>query len=169
MDKALSSDDILKVFDNKTKIITYDQLKNYSSIDELLKPYGSVFLLYLSAKNYGHWTLIFRNNKNENEFFDSYGMLDTKILKTIDKNIRKYYNQASPYLSKLLLKDGRKIIYNDNKLQKVEKNINTCGRWCIMRLIAKDIDIDNFNNIFTSQKKLGMGPDELVTYLTQEL
>jgi hypothetical protein len=164
MNKALSGDEILDALNHKTKILIYTDLKKYNSVNELLNPYGCVVILYLNSKNMGHWTCLFRNKDNHNEFFDSYGLPPDSELAYIPNEKRIELKQLSPLLSKLLLKDKRKIIYNNHRLQKLAPKINTCGRHVIMRLIGRDIDIDDYNKIMHSTN---LTPDQLVTKLTK--
>jgi hypothetical protein len=166
MDKALSSDEINEALGGKTKIITYDKLKDYKSINELLKPFGNVVILYLNDKNFGHWTCLFKNKEGNIEFFDSYGLPMDQELRFIPDELREQLNQTKPILSNLLLKQKKKIIYNNHKLQKLSPKVNTCGRHVITRLLMKNMNIDDYNKFIRS---FDLTPDEFVTMLTLDL
>ena len=58
--RSLSDGDIKRFLKGHTKIIQYKDLKKYNNIDDLLAPYGHVIILYMTAPNYGHWTLIMK-------------------------------------------------------------------------------------------------------------
>jgi hypothetical protein len=64
----------------------------------------------------------------------------------------------------LLYQTPYKIEYNDNKLQKFCKNISTCGRHVINRVLNKDIPLKDYNKLYGNSK--GVSADELVTILT---
>lgn len=49
----------------------------------------------------------------------------------------------------------------------MKPNINTCGRHCAMRLILKDLSMDDYQNFMNTLKtKYHKSPDEIVTILT---
>jgi hypothetical protein len=161
---ALSSDVIknkLKDYNIGTKIITYDKINNIKTIEELLYPYDNCFLLYKYTPIFGHWVLIFKNMDNKIEVFNSYGKyLPDDELKLIDKNFRIKSNQDKNYLCNLLYDYGKSIEYNHHNFQKYGENINTCGRWCILRLIYHDFKLDEFIEMFD-----GLTDEKLSKYL----
>lgn len=155
IEKSLSEEDIRKYLNGKTKIISYTELHNYKTIDDLLHPYDNVFLLYLTKPYYGHWTLIFKYpHKNEIHFFDSYGYKpDTEFKFIKDMQFRIASKQIYHYLVKLFLDsyDKYKISYNNFELQAhstPSKKIATCGRWCIARWINRNMDEYQFYELF---------------------
>lgn len=166
MKKSLSDVEIINFLDNKTKILTYPELTKYETLDELLYPYDNVIILYLTGKNYGHWTCLFKLNNNNVEFFDPYAMKPDEELKLIPLHFRKINNQLFPHLSHLLYNSKYTIHYNDYPLQEYVNDVNTCGRHCIVRLLFKNMSIDNYIKIMISQK---INPDKIVTYLTSHI
>lgn len=153
--KSLSEEDIKRYLKGKTKIISYTELYDYKTIDDLLAPYDNVFLLYLTKPNYGHWTLIFKYpNKNEIHFFDSYGYKpDTEFKFIKNMEFRKASKQVYHYIVKLFLDayDKYKISYNNFQLQGhslPSKKISTCGRWCIARWINSNMNEYQFYELF---------------------
>ena len=73
--KSISDLDIERYFSRSVQkdIIKYSDLKNYSSIDQLLPKNKSFkFMLLESKHNSGHWLGLLRYNKTI-EFFNSYG------------------------------------------------------------------------------------------------
>jgi hypothetical protein len=165
MDRALSGGDILELIKNKGNLLTYPQLKNYDNILDVLGKHGCAVILYLTkAKNYGHWICIIRHNDHTIEFFDSYGIPLDSEFGFITKEKRQYLDQNMPYLSKLLYKYPYKIIYNDQKLQKNANNINTCGRHVVVRILNRNMDVDDYVNALRRNKKYT--PDQMVTFLT---
>ena len=99
LDYALSQDDIITLLKGKVKVITYKELSQYKNIEEALKIYGRLVLLFESRNNYGHWTLLHRlkGKKNEVEMFDSYGLFPDEELDYIPKDFKKQSTQANAY------------------------------------------------------------------------
>ena len=156
MDQALSSSDINNFFDDKIKILTYDQLKKYKSVDELLKPYGRVVILYFweDEPKRGHWITCFGTKHNTIEFFDSLATKSGKpdmFLKDIPNQFKQSNGEDNPYLSKLLYECPEQIEYNDMKIQ--GDTSSTCGRHVILRLCCSDIPIETYQKLFTKNTK----------------
>jgi hypothetical protein len=153
---SISEMDIRKVMKGKTKIIPYTDIYKFKSIDQLLYPYGHVFLLYLTKPNYGHWTLIFKYpHKNEIHFFDSYGYKpDTEFKFVKDMEFRKKSKQIYHYLVHLLLNSTKKytVSYNHFQLQdhnkKGKRHVATCGRWALARILNNNLDEYQFYELF---------------------
>lgn len=164
--KPFSGDDILTICDHKTKIITYPQLYNFRNIDDLLKPYGCVVILYETKPSYGHWVCLLKHNNNGKpylEFFDSYGMQFDEQLKFIPKKFRKENNEEYPKLTDMLIKSKYPVRYNDRQLQQLYDDVSSCGRHVAFRIVMKDIKLGQYIRLMTSSK---YSPDMLVTYLT---
>lgn len=153
----LSGDELLKLVDRKANLYRNGDLKKFNSIEEALKPYGAMFILYEKDRNYGHWILIFKNG-NTIEYFDPYGY-------KIDFPIKKF-NNGYPHVGEMLVeyaKKGGNVIYNPIRLQKLSSNVSSCGRWCAMRLLLREIPLKKFIELFKNSKISG---DEYVTLLT---
>ena len=71
-----------------------------------------------------------------------------------------------PYLCKLLLDSGYKIVYNNYRLQEKKENVNSCGRHVVSRLIYRDVPIDEYVNMI---KNSGFTADQFVTKLTNSI
>lgn len=153
MDIALSNKDILKALNNKTKVIQYKDLLDYKDIDDLLYPHDNVVILYNTNKNYGHWTCIIKRN-NDIEMFDSYGYKPDDQQKYITEKVKLDNNMNFPYLTYLLYKSKNKykVHYNNYKLQSEKNGINTCGRWVILRIHLKNMNINEFAKIIKNDK-----------------
>lgn len=163
--KPLSSNDIYKEFNNKIKIITYEDIFKFKNIDSLLNPHQQVFLLYQSKKDYGHWTCLYKIS-NIVYFFDSYGIIpDDQIKKSKYYEYLFHNKKLKKYLTSLMYHSNYKIEYNQYQLQEYGNKISTCGRWCIIRLKYKNISVDDFYNIFNNLKDI-LKPDVLITLLT---
>lgn len=163
MDYSLSGNDIKELLLNKVKIITHGEIKNYNNINNLLGKYKKCVILYRSTPDYGHWTALFKNKHGIN-FFDSYGNKPDNILKFLPNNLNKDLEQDHINLLKLLYKSREKIYYNEYPLQEFKENINTCGRWVVLRLFLSNLTETEFNNLF---KKKNITPDELITKIVK--
>jgi len=154
MDKALSNEEIIDYLKD-VKIVPYSDIKNYHSINDLLAPFDKVVILYRTNHNFGHWCSIFRDRgRNEIEFFDPYGIIiDDQLGYNDNKVFQREYGQNHYYLTRLLADAKEDISYNHHKLQKFGPNINTCGRWCILRLLNTDLSLQDFKQLLDEEKK----------------
>lgn len=163
----LSDADIKKYFP-KAKIISYDKLKNYSSISKLLPNiFDYCFILYQQQKNVGHWVALMRYD-NIIEYFDSFGGKIDSPLNWNDKQTNIGLGQCAPYLTNLLKKSNMNVIYNNKKYQNSDSEISTCGRHCCLRILTllKGYDLDDYYKLLSSNKKLKkMNYDGIVSEL----
>lgn len=171
---SLTDSDVVKLVDGKAKVVLYEDMKDYDTIDELLKPHGAVFILYQQQPNSGHWVALFkREDKHGNaeiEHFDSYGVFPDDELFFTEKRMRKRLHHDKPYLTELLYKAPRNydLIYNEHPFQKYGKGINTCGRWAVHRLQHRDLSLKDYVKMF---KDAGISinsakTDDIVTQAT---
>ena len=153
------------------KVITYNKVKNFKTIDQMLGKDGCCVLLYLSKEGYGHYVSVFKRGKSIIEVFDSYkDMKPDQELKYVSKEENEKFHQDNPYLTALLYTSGKQIHYNNYAMQKMDNNISTCGRWAIVRILHRDKSIDAFNKWIKSEcAKWKMTPDELVTSMTRDI
>lgn len=159
---SLSDQDVMRLVNHKAKVLIYNELKNYRTLDEALGPHKAIFLLYETRKDYGHWVAVFQHNKTTVEFFDPYGIFPDEELYWTNTHTRKMLGQDVPYLSRLLLKSKYpNLEYNNYKFQKEGSDINTCGRWSALRIALRDMSLKEFKKNF-----LGKNSDDLVTILT---
>lgn len=165
---SLSNEDVMKLLNGKSNLVLYPDIINYNNIDELLGKYGACIILYLTEENYGHWCCIFRD-KDVIQFFDSYGeMVDNALNYAMDPYFKKKGGMDLPLLTSLLLDayDKYEIRFNNFKFQEDKKDINTCGRFCVVRLWLRNLNEYEFKDFMYSTK---YKPDELVAILTQEI
>ena len=162
MNQPISNIDILRKLKGKTNIVYYEDLHKYSEINQLFKN-NSCVLLYKIQPTFGHWTALIKNNFGI-EFFDPYGSLPDETKTVIDKYFLKQTNQYENYLCDLLYKESftTPIEFNHYKFQHKGKNINTCGKHVICRIIHKDLSLEQYNQFI---KSMGINPDEYVTQL----
>ena len=158
-----SGSEIVEALDGAVKIVKYPSIHQYQSIDELLRPYGRVVILYETEERYGHWCCLFLKN-DVLEFFDPYGYKIDEQLKFIDESYKKTSNQNYPFLARLMFNSPYRLAYNDVQLQSEKKDVSSCGRHVTMRLIMSDVPIKLYQDIMKS--KGSSTPDERVTELT---
>lgn len=172
VDKLLTDDEVLKISGKNSMLLTYPQLYNYYSIDDLFNnDIKKIIILYLHDHNKGHWCLLTKyDNQKKVSFFDPYGLMPDQQLKWNDKDRNYLLNQHSNYLTLLLYQYDGKVEYNDYKFQKFEPHINTCGRWIGIRsryyLIPLDIFIKQFEN---EKNNYGIDLDNLIVEMTDEI
>jgi len=159
---ALSDKDVMQLVEGRAKVILYSELHKYKTLDELLEPYGAIFLLYELKKDYGHWCAVFKQDENTIEFFDSYGNYLDNQLKWIPKNFRKISDQWYPHLTALFYNSPYKnLTYNEYPFQHKGNQISTCGRWSSLRLVMRNLPLNIFADVFKHANS-----DDIVTYLT---
>lgn len=125
------------------KIIKYNQLKNYKSIDHLLPKINDYKIILIeSQENSGHWILILKYKNKEKktiiEYYNSYGMKPEADLNYIGNTMNKLLGNNKDDLNNLLdnaISKGYEVIYNKKRFQSSNKKVNTCGRHVINRII----------------------------------
>lgn len=174
----LSGSQIQKLLPFKIKIVKYTEIANYDDIDKLLEPFGCVVVLFETPTikgSSGHWVGLCRTVDDDNNpsinFFDSYGKPVDDQKKFIDKKFQQVIGQSENYLTWLLYQSkklyGDEVEYNEIPFQKMDPNINTCGRWVSLRLIMKDKSMNEFQNFMKYLKNsYGKSYDDIVVILT---
>lgn len=151
------------------KVMKYSELSSYNDIDELL-PADKDFKVILTEQqvNQGHWCCIMRY-KNIYEWFDGYGVKFDGQFRYINTITKHLLGQGGNPLTKLLKdatkKQGKKVYYNKRRFQVIDDNINTCGRWCVARILAMLVgyELDDFiNKVDEKCEETGKPPDILV-------
>lgn len=154
------------------KIVKYADLDQYATIYDLLSNTMDFCFILTEAKyNEGHWTVLIRNG-SKFEYFDSYGDSPKSILDFIPKYMNKQLgNNWNQDLGKMItsIKKSDKFIYNKFPFQQELEGINTCGRWCVMR-VALFLKESKTNKEFTTyikkqQQKVKRPLDEVICML----
>lgn len=135
----ISSKDIIDIVDTfgKAKVVLY------SNLPRGLNRNIGYFILYEIEPMDGHWTLLFYDNNEDTwHFFDPYGIILDKEL-----DFTYYptdYKESKPLMN-LIFGSGFEDWYeiNDIPYQEFAKNINTCGKWCIMRYLCYKLGYSN--------------------------
>jgi hypothetical protein len=154
------------------KIVKYADLDQYESIYDLLpNQIDFCFILTESKYNVGHWTALIRDGSNF-EYFDSYGDSPKSILDFIPKYMNKQLgNSWSADLGKIIgsIKKSDKFLYNKYPFQQELQDVNTCGRWVIIRVstfLKESMKNKQFLSFIKKQQKKVKRPlDEVVCML----
>jgi hypothetical protein len=158
MDKSLSDTEMRRYIPN---LVSYDEIENMNEQDLLRKL--PLVVLYLNAKDTGHWTLVHKV-PGSIEFFDSYGYKPDQEFKFIPDEF-----QTPKYLAKLLNKIIKTvpISYNQYQFQEKRHGVNTCGRHVIMRHMYGGVGIDKYKQgVDYVCKNFGITPDQLAVGIT---
>ena len=163
---SISNSDIEKYL-MKPNIIKYGDISNMNDIDELFNGDCYVIILVESQENHGHWTACLRYNDGTIEQFDSYGGKIDSEMKYISIVKKTQLGETSNELSNLL--HGEKPVVSKYKFQKLNDNIDTCGKWTLLRIlmfVLGGMEIDQFTTWFKNlAKSQGCSNDELVCRL----
>lgn len=163
MEVALSDSDIKTLLGGKCNLVTYDEIKNYKSMNELLGKYKRCVILYLTSENFGHWTCCYEYD-NKIHFFDSYGLKPNGAKSFVPNHMHKRLNQDHSKLIELMLKSGKDIHFNQYKLQSSNPKVATCGRWVVFRLWYPDLSEEEFKRLFESR---GISNDKLISQVVK--
>jgi hypothetical protein len=137
------------------QFVRYSELKNMSGLDDIFGEHGMCLLLYDTA-NVGHFVTLIRLDAQTIEYFDSYGDIPEEFIK--DKRFR--------FLTRLIVGSNCDVVANDNKLQRLSRDIATCGRHCAARLRMWMEHKTSLDDYCTLMEKNKGDPDKLVTLLT---
>lgn len=148
----------------ESKIIKYSCLADYNTIDELLPNQRDFRIILIEERvNVGHWCVILKYNKTI-EWYNPYSGLPDNQKNLLGRTVNKMLGQDQDYLKDLMLKsNGYKLVYNKHRNQKMKNGINTCGRWCILRIITmKDMmmDLKQFNKMIKDNQKSSRLPKD---------
>ena len=161
--KELTGSDIDRMLRGQAPILPYSSLERYDNIDDVLGPNSCAVFLYEMIPKQGHWVCMFRDQNGQLIFYDSLGYKMDDELNFVNK-YRK--DEDLPKFSKELtrLTSPEKVVSNTLPIQEDEENISTCGRYCVMRLLLRDLSNDDFNRIFTGDDDYS--PDFFITLIT---
>ena len=172
----ITSEDIDRYLDaGSKKILKYSDLDQFRTIEELLPDAVDYRIVLIEqTPNSGHWCCILRypalNNGKTIEWFDSYGIKPDGELSFISKMKNKMLGQDVKHLT-LMLNDatarGWNCIWNKKKLQQLKVGINTCGRWCLLRITMLTqfyFDLDEFLDFIEKNFKGGaLSKDHMIS------
>lgn len=150
----------------KVRIIKYNDLDNYTSIEEILPSDDTYFiLLYLDSPSTGHWVAMTRN-KNLITFFDSYGGKIDSQLKWVDIGERIRLDTDKPCLTRLLKAGKIPYNYSPYDYQSNNPNVATCGSHAlnfITMTLDKGMNVKDYKlHMDRIRERTGLDYDEIV-------
>lgn len=165
-DYALSDADIKKILGDDIPVLTYPDLANFHSIDQCFDGKGRCIILFLTTgPREGHWCCMLRK-KDAIYFFDPYGEAPEEQKEDIPSELQQYLNIDEPYLTRLLKASGLPVYYNTHDYQAERQGVNTCGRWCVARLLYAPKSDSYFKSVVDKFcKKYNLTPDDFVSAL----
>lgn len=180
-----SRTDLSYMLGGKVKIVTYQQLSEYSDLDQLLDPYQSVIILYPNHDDpeMGHWTTVFKmpgfkdipgNKDIAIEYFDSYGAYIDEPVEKFNEAARSIHERQhiEPVLLKLLSESryADNVEWNESPFQSLDVSTDTCGLWCVIRLKYNYMNEVAFRKQFyDAPVSIGIAPDLWISKLIVEM
>jgi hypothetical protein len=161
------SDADIQLYLPKAKILTYNQLERFETLQDLL-PHSTDFvvLLYQSSPNRGHWVCV---TKHEGivVYFDSYGKPVDHPLTYTSRATRKQLGETQKYLSQLFNRAPEEVVYNPIDYQSDDPDVNTCGRHCvffILNNLKRGLTLSQYYQLMKNlNKKMGLDFDAVVS------
>lgn len=150
---ALSNDDINEILEPDTKVFTYPEFAKMSNINEAFDNLGRcVFLFLTESESMGHWVCMFKRDGHI-EYFSSYGDKPEAEREWVNQEQLEKLGQGQPYLLDLLQRSKMPVYVSTYPYQSDRKDISTCGRWCVARLICKELTHKQFYNLVKDEMK----------------
>jgi len=165
---SITNTDIDKYLGNG-HIIKYCDLEKYDDISDVFGDDAYVVILVQSKANNGHWVCLLQYDDGTVEQFDSYsGKIDSE-LKYISEAQQELLGEDEPLLTQLITRSRCKTVWSKYRFQKLNDNIDTCGKHCLLRIIMFVLGhktIDQYTTWFKNlAKSQGCSNDELVCRL----
>ena len=151
---ALSNEDINTILNPDTKIFTYPKFCEMESIDDAFDSLGRCIFLFLTENDStGHWLCMFKTGGNTIYYFDPYGKRPEAQRSWLSEEQLQALGEGEPCLYNLLKQSKYKVYCNSVPYQKNKSETNTCGRWCVARLVCKDMTDKQFFNLVKNEMK----------------
>jgi hypothetical protein len=169
----ITDNDIERFFGKEASkyILLYSDLSRYKSINQLLPKKKDFKIILIEEKQLqGHWIAILRYDQTI-EVFNSYGTKPSSELNLLSKHQKEALNENVKWLNLLLNKaiPKFKVIYNTKRFQKVDPNVNTCGRFVLLRILMFLYFNQNLKSFIKFmnllQLKLQLNGDQIVSSL----
>ena len=149
------------------RILTYKELNDMDSIEDLLPAHKSYAILLVEQEpKKGHWVSLDRLNDTVN-YFDSYGGAPDAATKYTPPENREMLGLEDKPLTKLLKDSGLLVKYNPHKYQEKDTDIKTCGRHVCNRIkqMQNGKSLQQYKDYMDNLKKSKeLDYDEIVSY-----
>jgi hypothetical protein len=178
---APTSDSTLKrMLGGRVNVYTYEELLKFPTLDAALAPYGKFILLYPGSKSaanpneVGHWVCCWKvPGVPKVCYFDSYASFVDKPLGIEDPKSLRKPNVIPAHLSKLFFESPyseHDMEWNEILFQSKDKPTNTCGLWCVVRLLNDRLDEQEFRHLYYDRAlQHGYAPDLLVATVCKRM
>jgi hypothetical protein len=164
--QPMGDDEIRRILGQDMNVIPYPKFGEMSSIDEAFDDKGRCIFLYLMDSTHsGHFCCLLKQGDTI-EYFDPYGFPPDYPLRLLSSQKRQEYGETDAYLTHLLRRSGKKIVYNKKNLQKKSDDVATCGRHTVARCLYNDVGLGGYLKELKKCPK-GMNPDDFVVGLTE--
>lgn len=161
---CLSDKDLQKIYPGNF-IIYNDIDKYYNNIDEMFLNNICYILFEMDQKLRGHYCVLLKRG-NIIEFFDPYGYKIEQQKEFMNDDLLEREN----HISKMLIDSKYSVSYNHYEFQELNSNISTCGRWCGLRAMFRDLPLFRFKNMVVKEcKRLKVDPDTWTVLMTEKL
>lgn len=149
----LSGDDIVRLSGGAVNIMAYEDLEGLTNLSQVFGQYTAVALLYQTGRNFGHWVTLLNRGGRQLEFYDPYGLkVDEELNINNEFHLRIHNGVITPHLSALIQKGGWDVVSNSDRVQKMLEDVNTCGRYCALRVKFRALSMKEFNKMLTGNK-----------------
>ena len=156
----------------EVKIKSYSELKGMKGLNELIpSKVGVCILLIENEPNSGHWVALLKYDNNV-EFFNSYGDPPAHEVRLLSDATNESLNQCPRDILNILdheYSEGKRVMYNAQRRQKVSGDIGTCGKHCILRAFMLEhygLGLGEYLTFIDFMaSRLGVDADALVTLL----
>lgn len=151
--KCLTDRNIIKRLGGRTKIVMYDEFKDFNTIEEVLSPWDNTVFLLKTEDDFGHWMCMKRTGKRIS-FFDSYGEFPDIQKRHLDKKYCEESGQKYNKLCELLYEASFRytIEFSEHKYQSSDPKVSTCGQWCCL-FIESGLLTDDFKTYIDECQK----------------
>ena len=149
------------------RVANYLDLFNFSQIEQVVDEKGIILYTPISQRQLGHYSCLWLQH-GMLHYWCSYGF-NLKYTSSKSDYMQKTPEKDEDYLITLVkdfVRRGGKFNVNEVKFQSLSENVSDCGRWCIVRLIKRDLNHNQFEKWFDTIKHKKLNDDEIVTMLT---
>lgn len=173
--KSPMSDTLIsKYFNGRPNIVQMAEVSQMTTINQIFKGYDhAVIFVAVNSPTDGHWQFIYKNG-HELNFFDSYGMGPTDLVKKV-----KGFGQNTNLETLIQNSQFRNNAYKNNVKYQNDGEPATCGRYVSLCFILKYIynkrglgfDGSIYYKIMTHLKKMFKGEsyDKIVSVLIDQV
>lgn len=146
--------DDLKALVGDTCNVVSDRDLTINDVFSTIKDKAIIILLLKDKSQHGHYVAISIDNRKECiNFYDPYG-LHVEILSALaGGEITNFLFELQTALPRY------KLDINMRKMQKMNEKVSTCGRFCVLRVMCKNLSNNQFNDLLDNPLMLKSADD----------